>query len=69
LIFIAIWPPEYVPLTTVVAVAVSTGNRWLRSARDLLPVDVIEPVALDDLRDDFARLEELEFSTGQRAQA
>ncbi|VAG98425.1 Uncharacterised protein [Enterobacter hormaechei] len=37
--------------------------------RHLLPVDVIEPVSLDDLRDNFARLEELEFSTSQRTQA
>lgn len=36
---------------------------------DLLPVDVIEPVSLDDLRDNFSWLEELEFGTGQRAQA
>ncbi|MEQ5013351.1 hypothetical protein ABN122_06960 [Enterobacter cloacae] len=35
----------------------------------LLPVDIIKPVAFDDLRDDFARLEELEFSTCKRAQA
>ncbi|SAA72253.1 Uncharacterised protein [Enterobacter hormaechei] len=36
---------------------------------DLLPVNVIEAVSLDDLRDYFARLEELEFGTGQRTQA
>ena len=35
---------------------------------DLLPVDVIEPVSLDNLRDYFARLEELELGAGQRAQ-
>ena len=35
--------------------------------RHLLPVYVIEPVSLDDLRDYFAGLEELEFGTGQRA--
>ena len=37
--------------------------------RNLLTVDVIEPVSLDDLRDYFSRLEELEFGTSQRAQA
>ncbi|CAM4025239.1 Uncharacterised protein [Enterobacter cloacae] len=30
-----------------------------------LPVDVIEPVALNDLRNNFAWLEELEFGTSQ----
>ncbi|SAG19563.1 Uncharacterised protein [Enterobacter hormaechei] len=36
---------------------------------NLLAVNVIEPVSLDDLRDNFSWLEELEFGTGQRAQA
>ncbi|SAJ31839.1 Uncharacterised protein [Enterobacter cloacae] len=36
---------------------------------NLLPVDVIESVALDNLRDDLTRLEELEFCTCQRAEA
>ncbi|SAB41727.1 Uncharacterised protein [Enterobacter hormaechei] len=36
---------------------------------NLLAVNVIEPVSLDDLRDNFSWLEELEFCTGQRTQA
>ena len=62
--FIAIWTPEYVPLTTVFAVAVSIGSRWLRSARE--PPDRRRHRTRSLRRSEgitSRRLEELEFST------
>jgi hypothetical protein len=58
-----------VPLTTVLQSRLYRKITGLVLPGDFLPVNIIEAVAFDDLRDDLTRLEELVFSTGKRAKA